>query len=165
MLEITLSFQHTDGGQNGVISKDRFFSNRIKDLLYRTRSLHPEHVHDPQFGLGQSSRLSRRPRMPSLDLRRFPRRKVTNSLVADEAPWVARLSSPNAAASLWRGCRRIDSYPMIANLGPCLLAFPVKNNKIRLLLRHMAINAIARDFMTHLRERRGSRFVATQTTL
>src|SRR5580658_183912 len=101
MLEIALSFQNADGGQNRVIGKDRLFGNRIKDLLDRTRPLHPEHVHNPQLCFGQSSRLSRRHRMPSLDLRRSTKRKVTNSLVAEEAPWVARTGGGSSWASGW----------------------------------------------------------------
>src|SRR6267378_1804548 len=92
MFQIALSLQNTDGGQNGVVCQSRFLSNRIKHLLDRTRSLEPEHVHDPQLGLGQSSRLSRRHRRPSLDLRRFITRKVTNSLVAREKSGVAWLT-------------------------------------------------------------------------
>src|SRR5580658_8610490 len=89
MFKIAFSFQNADGGQNGVIGEGRPFTNRIKDLLDRTRSLHPEHIHDPQLGFGQSPRLSRRHRMLLVDLRRLPQRKVTNSLVAKEEAWVA----------------------------------------------------------------------------
>src|ERR1700694_3984843 len=91
MFQIALSLQDTDGGQNGVVRQSRFLSNRIKHLLDCARSLEPEHVHDPQLGFGQSSRLSRRHRRPSLDLRRFTARKVTNSLVARKMSRVARL--------------------------------------------------------------------------
>lgn len=54
---------------------------------------------------------------------------------------------------------------MTANLGSRLLTVPVKNYEIRLLLRHMAINAIARDLVIQLWQHGGFRFVATQTTL
>src|SRR6202521_1609316 len=90
MLQIALPLQNTDGGQNRVVGQGWLLTNRIKHLLDRTRSLEPEHVHDPQLGFGQSSRLSRRHRRPSLDLRRFTKRKVTNSLVARKKSGVAR---------------------------------------------------------------------------
>src|ERR1700682_2063604 len=90
MLQIALSLEQTDGSQNRVVGQSRLFSNRIKLLPDGTRSLEPEHVHDPQLGFGQSSRLSRRHRRPSLDLRRFTKRKVTNSLVARKKSGVAR---------------------------------------------------------------------------
>src|ERR1700676_4022496 len=89
MFQIALSFENTDGSQNGVVCQDRLLSNRIKHLLDGTRPFEPEHVHDPQLGFGQSSRLSRRHRRPSLDLRRFTKRKVTNSLVAGKKSGVA----------------------------------------------------------------------------
>src|ERR1700694_700014 len=91
MFQIALSLQNTDGGQNGVVGQSRPLTNRIKHLLDRTRSLEPEHVHDPQLGFGQSSRLSRRHRRPSTHLRRVASRKVTNSLVARKMSRVARL--------------------------------------------------------------------------
>src|SRR5882762_7781705 len=106
MFQIALSLQDTDGGQNRVIGQDRFLSNRIKHLLDRPRSLEPEHVHDPQLGFGQSSRLSRRHRKPSMHLRRFTKRKVTNSLVAREMSRVARLANrtrPQQKIMLRRG--------------------------------------------------------------
>src|ERR1700682_357602 len=89
MLQIALSLEQTDGSQNRVVGQSRLFSNRIKLLLDGSRSFEPEHVHDPQFGFGQSSRLSRRHRRPSTHLRRFTTRKVTNSLVAREMSRVA----------------------------------------------------------------------------
>src|SRR3981081_66351 len=90
MLQIALSLQNTDGGQNRVIGQGRSLTNRIKHLLDRTRALEPEHVHDPQLGFGQSSRLSRRHRKPSWKVRRVASRKVTNSLVARGKSRVAR---------------------------------------------------------------------------
>src|SRR6266404_5588923 len=93
MFQIALSLQNTDGGQNRVVGQSRLFSNRIKHLLDGTRSFEPEHVHDPQLGFGQSSRLSRWHRRPSMHLRRFTKRKVTNSLVAREMSRVARLAN------------------------------------------------------------------------
>src|SRR6202521_1311815 len=89
MFQIALSLQDADGGQNGVVGQGWLLTNRIKHLLDRARSLEPEHVHDPQLGFGQSSRLSRRHRRPSTHLRRFTTRKVTNSLVAREMSRVA----------------------------------------------------------------------------
>src|ERR1700688_714159 len=89
MFQIALSLQHTDDSQNRVVGQSRLFSNRIKHLLDGTRSFEPEHVHDPQLGFGQSSRLSRRHRRPSTHLRRFTTQKVTNSLVAREMSRVA----------------------------------------------------------------------------
>src|SRR6266403_2649230 len=93
MFQIALSLQDTDGGQNRVVRESRFLNNRIKHLLDGTRSFEPEHVHDPQLGFGQSSRLSRRHRRPSMQLRRLTKRKVTNSLVAQEKSRVARLAN------------------------------------------------------------------------
>src|SRR3981081_2183224 len=90
MLQIALSLQNTDGSQNRVIGQGRSLSNRIKHLLDGARSLEPEHVHDPQLGFGQSSRLSRRHPKPSRTFRRVATRKVTNSLVAREKSRVAR---------------------------------------------------------------------------
>src|SRR5713226_6548856 len=98
MFQIALSLQHTDGGQNRVVGQSRLLSNRIKHLLDGARPLEPEHIHDPQLGLGQSSRLSRRHRRPSTHLRRFITRKVTNSLVAREmsrVAWLANRTCPN----------------------------------------------------------------------
>src|SRR6266436_857041 len=93
MFQIALSLQDTDGGQNRVVRESRFLSNRVKHLLDCARALEPEHIHDAQLGLGQSSRLSRRHRRPSIHLRRFTKRKVTNSLVAREMSRVARLAN------------------------------------------------------------------------
>lgn len=63
------------------------------------------------------------------------------------------------------GCRAVDFYPMTSHLGPGLFTIPVKNYEICLLLRHMTINAVARDLVIQLWEHSGFRFVATQTTL
>ena len=54
---------------------------------------------------------------------------------------------------------------MRANLGSFLVALPVKDNEIRVLFWHVAINTVASGLMTRLRESIRSRFVAAQTTL
>src|ERR1700686_4944379 len=100
MFQIALPLENTDRGQNRVVGQSRFLSNRIKHLLDRARPLPPEHVHDPQLGFGQSSRLSRRHRRPSSNLRRITKRKVTNSLVAREKSRVAwRVGDFNAPSN------------------------------------------------------------------
>src|ERR1700680_3626747 len=100
MFQIALPLQYTDRSQNGVVGQGRFLTNRIKHLLDRARALPPEHVHDPQLGFGQSSRLSRRHRRPSSNLRRSTKRKVTNSLVAREKSRVAwRVGDFNAPSN------------------------------------------------------------------
>jgi hypothetical protein len=53
---------------------------------------------------------------------------------------------------------------MASHLGPGLFTIPIKNYEIRLLLRHMAINAVAGDLVVQLWEHGGFRFVATQTS-
>src|SRR6266404_2933491 len=106
MFQIALSLQNPDGGQNRVVGQSGLLSNRIKHLLNRARALEPEHIHDPQLGFGQSSRLSRWHRRPSMHLRRFTKRKVTNSLVAREKSRVARLANrirPQQDVMLRRG--------------------------------------------------------------
>src|SRR5579864_2365906 len=54
---------------------------------------------------------------------------------------------------------------MIPNLGFFLVAFPIEDNQIRVLLRHVAIDAVAVGLVMHFRKSIGSRFVAAQTTL
>jgi hypothetical protein len=71
----------------------------------------------------------------------------------------------NVQLSLGPGRRRIDLDPMAPYLWPGLFSVRVKDDEIRLLARHMAINAVARDPMIRLGKFVGSRFVATQTTL
>src|ERR1700674_2083349 len=107
MLQIALPLQNTDGGQNRVVGQGWLLTNRIKHLLDRTRSLEPEHIHNPQLGFGQSSRLSRRHRRPSWQIRRVASRKVTNSLVARENSRVAWLSERATTT-------RIEGGPLLA---------------------------------------------------
>src|SRR5271166_2987619 len=71
----------------------------------------------------------------------------------------------DAAWSLGRSCGVVNSYPVTANLGPCLLTVPVKNYEVRLLPWHMAINAVASNLVTRPWEHHGSGLMATQTTL
>jgi hypothetical protein len=52
---------------------------------------------------------------------------------------------------------------MTAYLGPGLLTIPIKNYEVRVLPRHVAVNAVARDLVAKLWEHSGFRFVTTQT--
>jgi hypothetical protein len=38
---------------------------------------------------------------------------------------------------------------MISHFGACFPVIPIKDDEVRLLLRHMAINAVVRDLVPH----------------
>ena len=44
----------------------------------------------------------------------------------------------------------INVDPVIANFGSGFATVPVENDEVRLLLRHMAVDAVARDLFCNL---------------
>src|SRR5260370_26894701 len=50
MLHVTLAFQNTNRGKDGVIGESRLGRQPVQHLLHRARAFLPKHIHDAHFG-------------------------------------------------------------------------------------------------------------------